>query len=298
MMELLQLHYFRTVARLEHMTKAAAELHIAQPALSKTISRLEEDLGVPLFDRQGRQIRLNAIGKAFLARTETALTALEEGRKEAADLAGMAKGSVYLATSTLNRLSEPLSAFRAMHPDVGFRIAQAPMDGLGQLLDNGEIDFCFTAMPVERPGICELPVLHEEIYLAVPPGHRFAERRSISLSEVADEPFVGYKEGYFFQTLNDEICRKAGITPNIVCEVDEPAAVGTLVRAGLGVAIVGACKKDDRAYLPMLHIEGPECKRTFRLAWHEKHYLSKAACAFRDFVAAYYADPQAPGSSA
>lgn len=64
-MEMLQLEYFRTVARLEHMTRAAQELHIAQPALSKTISRLEEDLGVPLFDRQNRQIRLNAFGKAF-----------------------------------------------------------------------------------------------------------------------------------------------------------------------------------------------------------------------------------------
>lgn len=64
-MELLQLQYFRTVARMEHMTKAAKELRIAQPALSKTIARLEEDLGVPLFDRQNRQIKLNEFGRAF-----------------------------------------------------------------------------------------------------------------------------------------------------------------------------------------------------------------------------------------
>lgn len=64
-MELLQLKYFQTVARLEHMTKAAEELHIAQPSLSKTIARLEKDLGVPLFDRQGRQITLNSFGKYF-----------------------------------------------------------------------------------------------------------------------------------------------------------------------------------------------------------------------------------------
>ncbi len=69
-MELLQLKYFQTVARLEHMTKAAEELHIAQPSLSKTIARLEKDLGVPLFDRQGRQITLNSFGKVFLKRVE------------------------------------------------------------------------------------------------------------------------------------------------------------------------------------------------------------------------------------
>lgn len=92
-MELLQLHYFQTVARMEHMTKAAKELRIAQPALSKTIARLEEDLGVPLFDRQSRQIKLNSFGKAFLKSVDTALSALEEGRREVSDLAGMERGA-------------------------------------------------------------------------------------------------------------------------------------------------------------------------------------------------------------
>lgn len=80
-MELLQLYYFRTVAKNQHMTNAAEELRIAQPALSKTIARLEEDLGVPLFDRQGRSIKLNTFGQAFLRKVETALNALEDGRK-------------------------------------------------------------------------------------------------------------------------------------------------------------------------------------------------------------------------
>ena len=80
-MELLQLHYFQTVARMEHMTKAAKELRIAQPALSKTIARLEEDLGVQLFDRQNRQIKLNSFRKAFLKSVDTALSALEEGKR-------------------------------------------------------------------------------------------------------------------------------------------------------------------------------------------------------------------------
>jgi LysR family transcriptional activator of glutamate synthase operon len=288
-MELLQLHYFRTVARLEHITKAAQELHIAQPALSKTIARLEEDLGAPLFDRLGRQIRLNAIGKAFLEKAETALAALEEGRREVADLAGMEHGSIYLATTTLNRLSEPLGAFLALHPEINFRLTQASMDEISQLVENGEVDFCFTAMPIERPGIHELPVLKEEVFLAVPPGHRFAKRRSISLSELADDPFVGYKEGYFFQKMNDEFCRTAGITPNVVCEVDEPAAIESLVRAGLGVAFVGACNRSDEAPLILLHIDNPVCQRTFYLVWNEKHYLSKAARKFREFIVQHFA---------
>lgn len=254
-----------------------------------TIARLEEDLGVPLFDRQGRQIRLNSFGKAFLKKVETALTMLEEGRREVTDLAGLERGSIYLATSTLNRLSEALGAFISLYPEVNFRITQASMEEMAQLMENGEIDYCFTAIPIEGPGINELPVLREEVFLAVPPGHRLAKRRSISLSEVASDPFVGYKEGYPFRKMNDEFCRKAGFTPNVVCEVDEPAAIGSLVRAGLGVAFVGACKIDQESPLVRLHIDHPVCQRTFRLVWNEKRYLSIAARKFRDFIVQHFA---------
>lgn len=291
-MELLQLHYFRTVARLEHMTKAAQELRVAQPALSKTIARLEQDLGVPLFDRQGRQIRLNTFGKSFLGKVETALLALEEGRREVADLAGMERGSIYLATSTLDRLSEPLGAFLAQYPDVNFRITQASMKEMAQLIESGEVDFCFTPMPIRLPGVCELPVLNEEVFLAVPPGHRLANRRSIDLCEVANDPFIGYKQTFPFRTMNDQFCQKAGFLPNVVCEVDEPAAIGSLVRAGLGVAFVGACNTSAESRLIRLHIDQPVCQRTFQLIWREKTYLSRAACRFRDFVVQYFAGTQ------
>ncbi len=292
-MELLQLHYFRTVAKLEHMTRAAQELHIAQPALSKTISRLEADVGVPLFDREGRQIRLNSFGKAFLHKVETALNALEEGRREVADMAGIEHGSVGLAMSTLNRLTDPLSAFLAVYPNVNFRITQASMEEMARLLEAGEVDFCFTAMPIDRPDINAADVLHEEVFLAVPPGHRLADRGSVALSEVADEPFIGYKEGFIFQKMNDVFCREAGISPNFVCRVDEPAAIASLVRTGLGVAFAGGCNMGASSTpLTLLHIERPVCRRTFQLAWHEKRYLSRAARHFRDFVVDYFAGRQ------
>jgi DNA-binding transcriptional LysR family regulator len=85
-MDLLQLKYFQTVARSEHMTRAAEELHISQPSLSKVISNLEEDLGVPLFERIGRQIKLSHFGKAFLSRVERIFLELEDGKRELSDM--------------------------------------------------------------------------------------------------------------------------------------------------------------------------------------------------------------------
>jgi LysR family transcriptional activator of glutamate synthase operon len=289
-MELLQLRYFRTVARMEHMTKAAQVLCIAQPALSKTISRLEEDVGVPLFDRHGGRIRLNVFGKAFLDKVENALALLEEGRKEVSDLAGLEQGSIHLATSTLDRLSDALGEFLALHPEVNLRITQASMEEMTHLVEAGEVDMCFTALLIDRPDISMVSVLKEDVYLAVPQAHRFAGRKSIRLSELAEDPFIGYKEGFPVQKMNDLLFQEAGITPNFVCRVDEPAGITSLVRAGLGVALVGNCGGPNSP-LSLLHIEFPICQRNFQIAWHEKRYLSLAARKFRDFLIGYFAEP-------
>ncbi|SDD83850.1 DNA-binding transcriptional regulator, LysR family [Paenibacillus sp. UNCCL117] len=287
-MELLQLRYFRTVARMEHMTKAAQELLIAQPALSKTISRLEEDVGVPLFDRHGGRIRLNTFGKVFLDKVEKALALLEEGKKEVSELAGLEQGSIHLATSTLDRLSDALGEFLALHPEVNFKITQTSMEEMAQLVEAGGVDLCFTPLPIDRPDISTVSVLKEEVYLAVPQGHRLAGRKSIRLSELAEDPFIGYKEGFPFQKMNDLFFQEAGITPNFVCRVDEPAGIASLVRTGLGVALVGNCGGPSSA-MSLLRIESPVCQRNFQIIWHEKRYLSLAARRFRDFLIKYFA---------
>jgi len=291
-MDLLQLHYLLTVAKLEHMTKAAAKLHITQPALSKTIARLEDELGVPLFDRQNRQIRLNEFGKAFCAKVEKALALLEEGKKEVADMAGLERGGVSIATNSLKRLTEVIAAFRALQPGVRFRIVQiAPADSreMAEMLERGEVDLCFSATALCRPGIGERPVLTTEVFLAVPRGHRLERRERVSLREVADEPFIEYKEGHPFREVNEAICRKAGIRRNVVCEVEEPEAVDQLVRAGLGVAFVPACKGDRLPAYPLLKIDEPDCRRDYLVAWKEERYLSQAARAFMAFLADHFA---------
>lgn len=291
-MELLQLQYFLTVARLEHMTKAAEELRIAQPALSKTIARLEDDLGVPLFDRQNRQIRLNPFGKAFLQKVETALNALEEGKREVADLAGMERGRIYLATTTLERLSKPLRAFREQYPDVHFRITQvapASMKEMEKLLEKGQVDLCFVPASLQQEGIQEIPVLKAEVCLAVPPGHWLEGRESIQLHEVAEEPFIEYREGHPFRQTNEHFYLQGGIQPTIVCEVEEPAALASLVLAGLGVAFVPMCPNDTPPF-HVVRIEDIVCERIYTVAFREKRYLSLAARRFRDFLARYFAD--------
>jgi DNA-binding transcriptional LysR family regulator len=290
-LELLQLHYFQTVARLEHMTKAAEELLIAQPSLSKTIARLEEDLGVPLFDRIGRQIRLNPFGQAFLARVERAFMELNEGRRELQDLAGLHEGTITLAVSIPRILPDLLGAFLTQYPRVRLRQLIESTSSMRHRLENGEIDLCISSIPIEGPGIVWRPLMTEEIFLLAPPGHRLAGRNAIPLAEVKDEPFISMNEGYGFRNLTDAFCREAGFTPNIAFEGDEPNIIGSLVRKGFGIAFVPALSIPDVSVPSpvLLRITSPTCQRNIGMAWSNRRYLSLAAQRFQQFIVDYFA---------
>src|SRR5947208_851858 len=142
-MDLLPLRYFQAVARRGHLSQAADELRIAQPSLSRAIARLEGELGVPLFDRTGRRLRLNRFGVAFLRRVDRALGELDDGRRELADAAGLDHGSIAVASETLLTLTSLLTEFRALHPGADLRVFQSSAETMVEQLRTGEVDLCF-----------------------------------------------------------------------------------------------------------------------------------------------------------
>ena|SRR5438128_1137812 len=291
-MDLLQLHYFRTVARLEHMTRAAEELLIAQPALSQTIARLEDELGVLLFDRLGRRIRLNLFGKAFLEHVERIFAELDQGQQELADLAGGHHGQVELALGAATHLlPDLLSAFHQHHPHISFHLFHHSVTTMVKQLEHGAFDFCITAPPLHKPGIASISLLTEDIVLALPAGHRLAERTRIHLVEVADEAFLSLKPGQSLRDLTDAFCLQAGFTPKIVFESDDPSTIRGLIRAGQGIAFVPAIswRGSTGPAVAQVQIEEPICQRTIGLSWVEHRYLSLAALQFREFVSDYFA---------
>jgi len=290
-MDLLQLRYFQTVARLEHMTQAAHSLYISQSSLSKTILHLEHELGVSLFDRQGRKIQLNQYGKAFLRRVEQVFAALDDGQRELADLTEGKQGQVALASMSIYLLPGLLQAFRERHPGVNIRLFGSPRQEMLAQLERGEIDLCFSAPPLERPGIEHASLMMEEILLAVPPRHCLAERKTVRLSEVAQEPFLALKQGYSLRKLTDTCCQQAGFTPHVVFEGDDPMALLHLAKAGLGIACIPALvwKSVPEIAVARVHIEEPRCQRELALLWSKERYFSVAAREFRDFIIAYFA---------
>ncbi|MEY9977199.1 LysR family transcriptional regulator [Lysinibacillus sp. RC79] len=289
-MEFLQLKYFQTVARLEHMTKAAEQLQIAQPSLSKTISRLEENLGVELFDREHRKISLNAAGRIFLNRVDRAFAELNEGQRELNQFIDQDQRSITLAVTIPRVLPALLGSFLSKYPDVRFQQFLKSVSSMKKMLMEGELDYCISSVPIEGEDIRWEPLITEEIFLVVPPNHRLAGRESVRLEEVKDEAFISMNTGYGFRNLTDQFCREAGFVQNIAFEGDEPTVISDLVRQGLGVAFVSELswipKSGEFPY--KLRIDEPACQRTIGLAWSEKRYFTPIAKQFRQFVVEYF----------
>ncbi|WP_036616117.1 LysR family transcriptional regulator [Paenibacillus sp. FSL H7-689] len=287
-MELLQLKYFLTVARCEHVTEAAGKLHVTQSSLSKTIQRLEDDLGVPLFDRIGRKLRLNDFGRTFLQRTEKALFELEQGKREIADLSNPDQGTLQLAVTTASTLPGILREFRKNKPDIQFHVQMVSLENMSRLLHRGEVDFCLSSPPIEGDDI-ECQILYDDpIVVAVPMGHQYADRSSIQLTELKDEWFVGVKQGYGVRDMVDSVCQSAGFLPKYVYEGDEPARLTALVEAEIGLAFIPSTARNPHERIRYLQVEEHQLVRKIALLSHKNRYISKAALEFRSVVMDYF----------
>ncbi|MEU2712147.1 LysR substrate-binding domain-containing protein [Streptomyces sp. NPDC007205] len=284
-MDLLQLRYFQSVARYEHISRAAEELRIAQPSLSRAIARLEAELGSPLFDRQGRRIRLNQYGAVFLRHVDRALSELDDGRRAVHEARDTGLGRVSVASETLLTISSLLGSFRAAYPRADVRLFQSDADEMDRQLRAREVDFCVASQPLTGTHLESIELVREEVLLGVPHGHWLDGRDSVTIAEVADEPFVSTRHGWQ-RALLDRLFASEGLTPVLSCEGDEPGASGDLISAGLGIGLIPAMSRQVGTRIPLawVHVDAPDCHRVLSLVWNRETHLSEAARRFREFV--------------
>jgi len=284
-----ELRWFVAVAERGRVTQAAEDLHISQPALSRALARLQAELGVSLFDRTGRTLRLNRYGELYLEHARRTLGELDAGRRALEELSGGEQGLVSLGFApTLSTWLVPalVSAFRDEHPGPRFQLHQDAVRQLVDLLREGAVDLLISPRPGD-PDLGWRALGNERLQLAVPPGHRLAGRKRVRLSEAAGEPFVMLKHAFDFRNLVEELCRRAGFEPQRGFEAEDVASARALVGAGLGVAVV-----------PPLHITGTELARDARhlelsdrtavrsigIAWDERRYRAPVTELFRAFA--------------
>lgn len=295
-MQIEELRWFATLCETGHVGRAAAELGMSQPGLSRALARLEAELGAPLFDRSGRVLVLNRYGRAFLEHAERILAEDEAGRRAIAELASPQTGTVALAfLYTVGNWLVPrlLLSFRAEHPRVRFHLVQGGNTANLQALERGEVDLVITSPRPSAPGLAWRALRTEHLYLAVPAGHRLARRKRVRIEEAGAEPFVATRQGTGLRESTEQLWRRAGIEPRIAFESDDVPALRGLVAVGLGVAVLprsrtydGRVDESVEPWLRHIPIAGPDASRVLGLTWREERWASPAVTAFRDAVAA------------
>lgn len=287
-----RLRQFAVVAREQHLTRAAEILGVPQPTLSRSIARLESELGVPLFTRPGRSIRLTRHGAFLYEYSERIIPPLTSVLSRLVGEADPEHGRValgFLHTLGTDAVPRLLRDFRASHPGVRFALVQGGSEGLLARLRDGELDVYLTAPLPSEPGMIARPLDEQRIDLFVPAGHRLARRRGgVRLAEAADEDFIFMEPGYGLRAITDDLCRAAGFEPKIAFEGEEADTARGLVGAGLGVSLLPATagSLSDPA-VAAVRITEPRAARTIGIAWQADRPLTAPAEAFRDFALTY-----------
>jgi DNA-binding transcriptional LysR family regulator len=280
-----QLAYFRAVGRSGNVSRAAEDLGISQPALSRAIARLERDLGVELFVRTGRSIALSRYGNAFLRRVERALDEIEEARREIVDLARVDRSSVslgFLRTLGAALVPQLVRSFRAEYPDVHFTFTQNNGAALETMLLAGTISLALTVGPPSLPALKWDRVTTQRFVLIVPAEHRFARRATVKLADLRDETFISFKPGHAVRDFTDALCRDVGFAPEIAFEADESNSIRGFVNAGFGVALVPQTGTAED--VPSIRIADQQAEREVGIAWLGARPLTGAEWAFSYFA--------------
>jgi len=267
-----QLRSFVEVARFGNFTRAAEELYLAQPSLSRQIAALEQDLGAELFHRARGGSTLTVAGESLLPLARRMLADAESVRRELAELAGLERGRVRLgATPTLciSLVAEVLSVFHAAHPGIELHLSEHGSRHLLDQLGSGELDLALiTTSDASTPErFTVTPLLVEELVVVSSAGAApVTARDAITLDEVARLPQIVFSSSYDLRAATDAAFRAADVTPEVVLEGAEMDAVLRFVERGLGVAIVPAMVLIDRPGLRSVRLAGPALERTISVA--------------------------------
>ena len=278
-MELLQLRYFRDAAELENFSKAAEKNFVPQPSISKTISKLEQELGVHLFDRNGKKIALNANGRYFYEKVHSALTNLDDGIKHF-KTPMQTNISIYIQAG--NRFISMLTAdFLTSTTDIF-------ISSVNQISNDTKRNYDFTFMQLfdNMHGYHYEKLMEDEIVLVVSRKHPLCKYEEVSIKSLADYPYIAYYKSINLRDFTDEYCKKmGGFTPGVVFETADYQAIRYMISKNKGISLMPKnlfeIQSSDAYKIIRLK---EKTFRTLIIAWDEKKLLSPQALQFLKFT--------------
>lgn len=297
-MNLKHLLFFKELARTQHMSKAAENLGISQPTLSYAIDKLEKELGVPLFEKDGRNIRLTVLGKTYLQFITRGLNELDRGKELLAQSLDPNTGHVKLGfTYTMGQqlIPEIVTQFQPQKKDqhISFEFSQGNSRDLLKQLINDEHDLVVSSyMPKigeqESTNSLEfIPLVKQRIMLAVAPDHPLANRKSVSVQELAKYPMIYFSKNSGLRSLIDSIFKHAHVKPNIIAEIEEDHTIVGFVQYGYGIALIPNLPQLDQNLVHLIPLKDNPIQHQIYLAYRDNRFMIPSVIRFRNFIEHY-----------
>jgi DNA-binding transcriptional LysR family regulator len=287
-MELRQLRYLVALAEEQHFTRAAQRLHIAQPALSQQIAKLEREVGVPLVERTTRRLAFTAAGELLLAHARRMVAEEAAARAELDDLAGLRRGHLDVgATQAMGPvdLAKLLVSFHRRHPAIELTVREALTVELHEAVGNDELDLAFVTAPPDSPTAACQEIAGESLVCVMSPGHPLAGRPALSVAELREDTFVMFARSATVRQKLDDAARRHGFVPDVGFETSDVTRVRALVSAGLGVGILPRSDAETRGpRVQIVSLTDPGFVHSVFVTWRKTRRHSPAARAFMDLA--------------
>ncbi len=285
--ELIQLEQFLAVARAKNFTRAAKELHFSQSALSRSVQKLEDQLGQPLFERKPREVTLTDFGlilqeqaKKILDLVDDTISALsEENQKGRIRLGAIPTIAPYF-------LPKLLHEFSVAHPQISVLVQEDTSEELIQRCQRGELDLAILALPIITKQLEFEPLFEEELFLVAQAGHEIETHKQLTPESVEKYPFISLNEAHCLSENVQSFCRKQAVQPISIEKLSQISTVQELVSLGHGISIIPemARKLDQDTSRSYHSFSGEKPTRTIAMMWNPYRYQSKWLNALRDHL--------------
>jgi LysR family transcriptional regulator, hydrogen peroxide-inducible genes activator len=298
-MEVHQLRYVCAIADTGNFSRAAERCKVAQPSLSQQVQKLEDDLGVKLFDRLGRSIRLTEAGRAFIPRARAILEQMDAARTSAADKNADLRGSVtvgVIPTVAPYRMPGYAASFTKKFPDAKLRIIEDTTSVLVQGLRDLSIDVAILALPLRHKDLELFPIRTEPLFAVLRKNHPRARAKSLALKDLRGESFVMLRDGHCFRDLSLDTCTRARVTPNIAFESGQFSSLLGMVATGIGVSLIPEMAIDRNVNCRYVRLSDAQATRTIVAAVMRGRSFNRVQQAFLSGITSKAA-PAADGKS-
>lgn len=290
-MNLYHLRYFVTLAKMQHYTKAAEQLCITQPSLSHAISSLEKEMGVKLFEKEGRNIVLTKCGTEFLKEVERSLEILDNS---VSHIKAFGSGDGRLDIALLRTLGTSLvpdliRGFVSEYPykNIDFHFYNGLTSDILDGLKEQKYDIAFCSCADNEPLIDFIPISRQELVLIVPRKHPLADRESIHLKETLQYPQILFSQRSGLRAVIDKLFEQCGQMPDAVFEIEEDQTIAGFVANGFGIAVVPDMPILNNMPLKVIHISEPNWERYFYMATLKNRYHVPLVENFKRYVEAH-----------